>query len=318
VSFEIRRRSKPVGVFSDNGTLGLDVYLRHIGGHGYLSRAGELALFNQLDEAYPERLAAKPGASFPVNCRPIVAEISGYYYKLVVAVANGYKGGHTLPFADLIQAGNEGLLRAIWRFDQSRGHRFSTYATYWIRQAVLRAIPEQGRAIRLPVYQYSRWVQICQLIDNGDRDQEPDWAEIARKVSTAEAPVTPGGAVQTFHLGLRSLTVSLDEQWYPEEEETDKYATIAAETPGAEALMEKMDAAEVINRALDKLPARLAKIISLRFGLSGDAPLILEDIAKKFGLTRERVRQLEKEALVMLRQNGDLACLVAKSETEDG
>lgn len=216
--------------------------------------------------------------------------------RLVISIAARYTG-HGLSLAELAQEGVLGLIRAIDKYDPSKETRLSTYASYWIRQAVSRAVAQQTRTIRLPVHKVDRLRKINKAI--GQLAQQlgraPELAEIA-----AWMDETPEAIAQTLRDGQETLSL--------EEPVGDEEATIAdfIETDQAASLEAQVDEtllAERIRQALGNLTARESRIVELRYGLRDGQPLTLQDVAERFGLTRERVRQIEKEALTKLRRS---------------
>jgi RNA polymerase primary sigma factor len=256
----------------------LRLYLREIGTVPLLTADQEVSLAKRIERG-----------DMSAKTQMIEANL-----RLVVSIAKGYLG-RGLSFLDLIQEGSLGLIRAVEKFDYRKGFKFSTYATWWIRQAVTRAIADKARTIRIPVHMVEKLNKVVhverQLVQRLGREPRPD--EIAEELEITTEEVRE-------ILRMAQLPVSLEKPIGEEEESElgDFVQDEQAESPFDSASLNLRR--EDIDRALDSLPDRERKVIELRFGLKGESPRTLEEVGRAFGVTRERIRQIENNTLKKL------------------
>jgi RNA polymerase primary sigma factor len=256
----------------------LRLYLRSIGRVPLLSAAEEVSLAKRIERG-------------DVTAKQQMVEAN---LRLVVSIAKGYMG-RGLTFLDLIQEGSLGLIRAVEKFDYRRGYKFSTYATWWIRQAVTRAIADKGRTIRIPVHMAEKLNKVLHaerhLIQQLGRDPSP--AELATELDY------PIGEVREI-LRMAQQPISLEKPVGEEDDSAlaDFIEDIAAESP-FETASESLRR-ETIVRVLAVLPRREREVLEMRYGITGGRSRTLEEVGRAFNITRERVRQIENRTLKKL------------------
>jgi RNA polymerase primary sigma factor len=268
---------QPLQLSWETTTDALQLFLREAGRHQLLTAAQEVELAKKIERG--DVLAKQ---------RMIQSNL-----RLVVSIAKNYRN-QGLPFLDLIQEGTLGLIRAVEKFDWRRGYKFSTYATWWIRQAVARALADKARTIRMPVH-------IVERLQKMNRAERTLWASLGREPTLeeiADEANLPLQQAQEVRAAARAST-SLDA---PVGESDDAVLGdfVAGSEPLPDELVEDSLRSQTLAMALHALPERHRAVVILRYGLDNSEPRTLEDIGRRLGLTRERVRQIEVEALKRL------------------
>ena len=255
-------------------------YLSHIGQGNLLTHKEEIDLSNRAkagDKSARGRLIEK-------NLR------------LVVSVAKKYRG-YGLPFEDLIQEGNIGLMKAVEKFDPDRGFRFSTYATWWIRQAVQRAVADKGRTIRVPVHMTEKIRKMARTYNelSAEREREPTDEEVAERLGwTIDEVRDVKDAMPDASSLNQPLSSNSDSSELGELVEDER----ASDTPGT--VMRGMESAQ-LGEAIERLPERNRYVLLRRYGLDSQEPATLAQLSDELGVSRERIRQLQREAERMLK-----------------
>jgi RNA polymerase primary sigma factor len=284
----------------------ISLYLKEIGRIPLLTAEQEVSLAKRMEAGRNAKRRLSRGERLSPDERGQLAEVirdgkaaQEHLIKansrLVVSVAKKYVG-RGVPFLDLIQEGNIGLIRAVKKFDYRRGYKFSTYATWWIRQAVTRAIADQGRTIRVPVHMYEQINRLArvsrQLVQELGRD--PTVEEIAEELG-----VSPKKVERTIKVSQRPLSLEM-----PVGEEDDSFLgdfIEDSEAPSPTDQASQQLLRDQIEDIFVSLTPREVRILQLRFGLVDGYSYTLEEVGKKFGVTRERIRQIEAQALGRLR-----------------
>jgi len=257
----------------------LDLYLREIGETPLISAEEEIELAKRIKQG--DQLALE--------------KLTRANLRFVVSVAKQYQN-QGLSLADLINEGNIGLIKAAKRFDETRGFKFISYAVWWIRQAILQALAEQSRIVRLPLNRVGTLHKIGKISANLEQEygREPSADEIAQELELTEKEVADTLKISNSHLSLdapfsssedNSLIDILEDEFQPSPDESLLDESLRVE----------------IEKALDTLTPREAEVINLYFGLTHEKPLTLEEIGARFSLTRERVRQIKEKAIKRLR-----------------
>ncbi|MEJ2721075.1 MAG: RNA polymerase sigma factor RpoD/SigA, partial [bacterium] len=267
---------------SYGGNRSLDVYLHEINKSPLLKREEEQELARKIRKGDKDALD-----------RLVKANL-----RFVVSIAKQY-ANQGLALEDLINDGNLGLIKAAHRFDEKRGYKFISYAVWWIRQAMLQSLAEHSRIVRLPLNRAGTLYRIGKASRQLDQElgRAPSAGEIAKKLKLSEEEVE-----DTMHIA--NTHVSLDDPYSNDQDDSalvdylmDENAQMPDEHTYERALSDDME------RALDTLSDREKLILILYFGLNGEEPLTLEEIGKKLGLTRERIRQIKEKAIVRLRHS---------------
>jgi RNA polymerase primary sigma factor len=264
----------PVAVPLETTTDALQLFLREAGRHALLTAPQEVELAKRIERG-------------DMNAKQHMIQAN---LRLVVSIAKNYRN-QGLPFLDLIQEGTLGLIRAVEKFDWRRGYKFSTYATWWIRQAVARALADKARTIRMPVH-------IVERLQKMNRAERTLWTQLGREPTLDEIAFEanlPLHQAQEVRAAARAST-SLD-QPVGESDDAVFGDFVAGDGPLPEEEVEVSLRSQALKEALEALSERERKVLVLRYGLDDADPKTLEDIGRRLGLTRERVRQIEVETL---------------------
>jgi len=256
----------------------------------YLKDINKVSLLSR-DEETDLALKAKAGDKAAKD------KIVNANLRFVVNVAKKYQN-HGLDLPDLISEGNIGLLTAVDRFDVSKGYHFISYAVWWIRQSILKAICEKSRAIRLPLNRANELVQIehARKLMTGDKTEEQEFAEVARMLKMDKQHVREMVNISRDMISLDAQVASSDNDRTSVSDfiEDERY-----DNPDEEAVSNAMK--RDIGKVLNTLKPNEAKVLSLRYGLNGTRPMSLKEVGDTCNLTKERIRQIEKHAIVRMR-----------------
>ena len=292
----------PTGVDSDDA---ISLYLREIGNIPLLTPEEEVDLARRLERGRTARRRLVRNGFDPKERERLErgvreGEVARRHLiransRLVVSIAKKYMG-HGVPFLDLIQEGNLGLIRAVEKFDHRRGYKFSTYATWWIRQAITRALADQGRTIRVPVHmseQINKLTQASRRLEQ-ELGREPTTEELA-----AEMRIKPRKVERLMEIAQRPLSLEMRVGEEMDSELGDFIEDEETPLPTDAASQELLR--EEIEKILGSLTPREARVLQLRYGLADGHSYTLEEVGERFGVTRERIRQIETKAIRRLR-----------------
>jgi RNA polymerase primary sigma factor len=271
---EVAAPPPPATTPVESTTDALQLFLREAGRHALLTAAQEVELAKKIERG--DMLAKQ---------RMIQSNL-----RLVVSIAKNYRN-QGLPFLDLIQEGTLGLIRAVEKFDWRRGYKFSTYATWWIRQAVARALADKARTIRMPVH-------IVERMQKMNRAERTLWMELGREPTLEEIAIEASLPIEQARevKAAARASASLD-QPVGDQEDAVFGDFVAGDEPLPEERVEVSLRSQALAVALKALPDRERQVLVLRYGLVDEEPKTLEEIGRRLGLTRERVRQIELESL---------------------
>src|SRR6266498_3821882 len=264
----------PQPIVQETTTDALQLFLRDAGRHPLLTAAQEVELAKRIERGDPQAKQTMIQSNL----------------RLVVSIAKNYRN-QGLPFLDLIQEGTLGLIRAVEKFDWRRGYKFSTYATWWIRQAVARALADKARMIRMPVH-------IVERLHKMNRAERHLWTQLGREPTLeeiADEASLPLQQAREVRAAARAAT-SLD-QPVGDHDDAVLGDFVAGEGLLPDELVELSLRSQALQQALAALSERERKVLILRYGLDDDEPKTLEEIGRRLGLTRERIRQIQVEAL---------------------
>ncbi len=264
----------------------MSLFLQEVRRHPLLTRAEEVELAKRIERG---DLEAK-GRLVNSNLRLVISNARKYH-------------GHELPLLDLIQEGILGLIRAAEKFDWRKGYKFSTYATFWIRQAIQRALDNRARTIRIPVHLGQRERRIARV----DRELAAKLGREPTDEEIAEAAEITLDELDEARAAVRVVT-SLDRP-VGEEEETSLGALLPSDEGGPEEEVDILLREDALRRALEQLPEREREVVKLRYGVGGDEPTPLGETGRRLGISQDTVRRLERKALAELAESRELDAL---------
>jgi len=309
-----RKVSTPRIMSGDSGDT-VRIYLQEIGQVELLDAEGERTLgraIRAMQDAKAEQETDTVSVTRRRELRNIIREGEEAFehlitanLRLVVSIARKYDG-RELQLLDLIQEGNIGLMRAAEKYDWEKGFKFSTYATWWIRQAMMRAMADQGRTIRVP----SHVVEMLNRITKADRDLTVELEREPTVFELSERTMIPAEKIEELRQ-ISAVSISLDEPVGSDEDSStwgDRVSGDREEDSPIE-MVQKRQLIAAIEAELEHLPERDRRILEKRFGIHSDQPLTLDDVAKQEGVTRERIRQIEQKTLARLRHPNNSARL---------
>lgn len=280
------RRNRLSGLEKMLSRNAISVYLKEIDQIPLLTRDEELDLAKraaQGDDEAKERL--------------IVANL-----RFVVSVAKKYQG-HGIPLTDLISEGNLGLITAVSKFDYSRGFHFISYAVWWIKQSIIKALSEKSRMVRLPMNRANELMQISKYIDTYSKEngKRPADEEIAQALSLNKDEIKKLMDISSGHSSLEEISAAGEPEMI--QKQSVEFSIDSQENPDEKAMVSSLR--DSIDRLLHRLSDRERTIIEYRFGLNGKEPHSLSKIGARLNLTKERIRQIEKSAMSQIRSNQD-------------
>jgi RNA polymerase primary sigma factor len=271
---------------AERTTDAMSLFLQEVRRYPLLTRAEEVELAKRIERG---DLDAK-------------SQLVNSNLRLVISNARKYQG-HDLPLLDLIQEGILGLIRAAEKFDWRKGYKFSTYATFWIRQAIQRALDNRARTIRIPVHLGQRERRIARV----DRELTAKLGRDPTDEEIAEAAEITLEELQEARAAVRVVT-SLDRP-VGEEEETSLGALLPSDARGPDEEVDILLREDALRRALDQLPEREREVVKLRYGVGGDEPTPLVETGRRLGISQDTVRRLERKALAELAESRELDAL---------